>query len=106
MVTINIAKDFTKTPGHRYKEMGMFSGEEFREKFLDPLFTNDNINSDETILIILDGGYGYCTGFLEESFGGLVRKFGYEKTVYRFKFISEEEPDIINKILNYMEDSR
>lgn len=34
MVMINVAKEFTETPGARYKTQGAFSGEEFRDNIL------------------------------------------------------------------------
>ena len=72
---INIAGDYTKTPGGRYIDDGDFSGQDFREKFLEPIVvkakTNNNIAS---VKIIFDGGFGYPVSFLEEAFGGLARK--------------------------------
>ena len=34
MIIINICRDFTETPGARYKSEGEFSGEEFRDDLL------------------------------------------------------------------------
>lgn len=69
MKTISIADDFTKYPGGRYKKHGKGSGEEFREDFLVP-----NLEKDEQIIVVLDGTAGYSSSFLEEAFGGLVRR--------------------------------
>lgn len=33
---MNIPKDFSSTPGPRFKKHGAYSGEEFREKILIP----------------------------------------------------------------------
>ncbi|MFA5926950.1 MAG: DUF4325 domain-containing protein [Patescibacteria group bacterium] len=63
-------KDFTISPGGRFKQKSDFSGEEFREKFLEPLFQT---KSNEIINVYLDGLAGYPTSFFEEAFGGLVR---------------------------------
>ena len=71
MKTISIANDFTKYPGGRYRKHGKGSGEEFREEYLVP-----NIEKQEQITIVLDGTAGYSSSFLEEAFGGLVRR-GY-----------------------------
>jgi len=103
MKQINIAEEYTITPGARYKKDGAFSGEDFREKYLEPLFSTGDKSK---ITIILDGTMGYATSFLEESFGGLVRKFGDKYTnkdvIERFMFISDEEPACIDEIKQYI----
>src|SRR5690625_5264052 len=67
--TISVAKQFSRTPAGRYKTDGPKSGEAFRETHLIPsLTTNDNVTVE------LDGALGYGSSFLEEAFGGLVRK--------------------------------
>lgn len=68
MITVNVAKDFTKYPAGRKKSAGPTSGEEFRDRFLVP-----NIQKQEKVLIELDGTIGYGSSFLDEAFGGAVR---------------------------------
>ena len=68
---IDIARDFSKTPGGRYRRDGEYSGEEFRDDILDP-----KLSVYELLIIDLDGPIGFTTSFLEEVFGGLVRKYG------------------------------
>jgi len=97
---INIAKEFSDCPGARYYEDGEFSGQEFREKLLEPIF-----EEMETITVILDGTEGYATSFLEESFGGLARKFDKESVLSKLRFISEEEPDLIEEITGYIKEA-
>lgn len=70
MITYNIAKEYTTTPGLRFKWQGEYSGEEFRDDILIPL-----IKEHKNIVLELDGVEGYCIGWLEEVFGGLVRHF-------------------------------
>lgn len=96
---IKIADEFSKTPGARYRSDGKYSGEEFREKFLEPFFEEDQEN---LITIDLDGTYGYATSFLEETFGGLARKYGSEVCLKKINFISNEEPSLIDEILGYI----
>lgn len=71
MQTISIARDYTPYPGGRYRKNGKGSGQEFREEYLVPIF-----QENRTATIDLDGASGYPPSFLEEAFGGLVRK-GY-----------------------------
>jgi len=75
MIKINIAKDFTDSPGGRLISQGPDSGELFRQNFLEKHFNETN---DEIIEIDLDGVFGYPPSFLEETFGGLVRLFGID----------------------------
>ncbi len=67
MKTIYI-KDFSKFPGPRFSELGDFSGEDFRDNHLIPALEKDDVE------VNLDGVFGYGSSFLEEAFGGLVRK--------------------------------
>ena len=71
MKQIDIAKDFSDTPLGRYPEDGPFSGERFREEFLYPA-----LKEHGTASVSIDGTEGYGSSFLDEAFGGLVRK-GY-----------------------------
>ena len=107
-VEINIAKHYTMTPGARYKKDGDFSGQDFREKFLEKHFEPES-NTDK-VIINLDGTMGYATSFLEESFGGLVRKFGnrfINKAIFeKFEFISNDEPACIDEIKKYIMEAK
>jgi hypothetical protein len=70
-MTIFVAKDFSKMPCVRKRDDGKKSGEEFRDEILLPaLNTNDQVTVD------LNGVLTLGSSFLEEAFGGLVRK-GY-----------------------------
>jgi hypothetical protein len=44
---------------------------------------------------------GYATSFLEEAFGGLARET-QDPAVLNIRLISDEEPSLIEKILQYM----
>lgn len=104
MIKINIARDFTTTPGARYKKDGAFSGEEFREKFLEKYFIDSN--NEEIIEVTLDGVQGYSTSFLEEAFGGLARNSGVQRCLNKFVFISNEDPLLIEEILGYIKEMK
>ncbi len=67
--TILIAEDYAKTPAGRYRDDGPFSGEKFREEWLIPA-----LNDGNDLIIDLNGTLGFGSSFLEEAFGGLVRK--------------------------------
>lgn len=99
---IKIARDYTPTPGARYITDGPFSGEDFRDNILEKKYL-ECILKKEQLIIDLDGGYGYPAGFLEETFGGMIRK-GYSMTdlLRVIQFVSQEELDLIPTILSYM----
>jgi hypothetical protein len=66
---ISVARDFSTKPFGRFVADGPFSGERFRNEFLVPA-----LKSRGNVLIDMDGTLGYGSSWLEESFGGLVRK--------------------------------
>lgn len=102
MITINVAKEFTDAPGARYRCEGDFSGEEFREDFLEPRFFQA-VNEGKKLFIDLDGGYGYATSFLEETFGGLARKYkDKDKILSTIVLKSDDEPGLIDDIIEYV----
>lgn len=68
MTTLRIA-DFTRYPGGRYKKISRFSGEEYRDEHLAPA-----LKEGEAVIVDLDGTVGYGSSFLDEVFGGIVRK--------------------------------
>lgn len=103
MITINIANDYTKTPGGRFISEGDYSGEDFRENVLKPKFFQA-LESNDQLTVILDGGYGYATSFLEEAFGGLAREVKNRK-IKDIIIISEEEPQLVSKIQQYIKDA-
>ena len=70
-IVLNVARDFSKYPGGRFRRDGPHSGEEMREKLLTKL---KELQADRDHLVVeLDGAVGYSASFLEEAFGGLVR---------------------------------
>ena len=93
-----ISEEFTDAPGGRYKKLGKYSGEEFRDDILINIL--NNLKNGEKLILDLDGVYGYPPSFLEEVFGGLVRNYNYnlKKVKEKIDFISLEQPERINEI--------
>jgi hypothetical protein len=71
-VMISIAKQYSRTPAGRYRSDGPRSAEQFREDILAPA-----LSKGQDVTVDLDGTLGYSFSFLEEVFGGLVRR-GFE----------------------------
>ena len=53
-MTILYVKDFSTTPGARYRHLGKASGEEFRDDVLVPEF-----EKNKNLIVNLDGVRGY-----------------------------------------------
>lgn len=103
MITISIAKDFSRIPGARFPEEGNYSGQEFRNEVLLPNFKKA-ISADEKLKVILDGTAGLGTSFLEEAFGGLIRinNISYSEIKNTLILISDEDEDYIEEINQYL----
>lgn len=101
MSTIELAKEFGEYPAGRYRSDGNYSGERFRDDFLAP-----RLVAGEPVAVILDGIMGLGSSFLEEAFGGLVRVHHIKPAQLKkqLSIVSEEEPDLIEEIWEYIED--
>ena len=98
-INIDVATQFTRTPGGRYRSEGKWSGEEFRETMVEPILEKD---TSATVIIDLDGPVGFTSSFLEEVFGGLVRKYG-PQIAARVKARAEARPARARKAEGYMD---
>ena len=98
-IIINISESYSKYPGPRYVELGPHSGEDFRKTVLLPALETGN-----EVVVVLDGTFGYGSSFLEEAFGGLVREEGLnqQEMLKRIRFISKEEPELLDEIRDYI----
>lgn len=105
--TLSIAESFSKTPGSRYPAEGDFSGEEFRKQFLAPRL-RAAIAARTELTLDLDGTAGYGTSFLEEAFGGLVRKDGFTEAdlKHSLRVVSTEEPYLLVDIWKYVAEAQ
>lgn len=97
MIKYQISTEYTDTLGLRYRTQGPYSGEDFRETVLIGLLQKAKDNND-VVEINLDGTYGYPTSFLEEAFGGLVRKYKDPTVRQYFSFICTDEPSLLDEI--------
>lgn len=97
MITINIAKDFSQTPGARNYADGDDSGEQFYDKLLKPKY-EQAIEQDVLLKIILDGTDGMASSFINEAFRKLGGTFGPDEVWSRLILISDEVPKYITKV--------
>lgn len=104
---INIATDFSKTPGGRYRTDGPASGEEFRERVLLPAVKQAREHQGH-VTVILDGARGYPSSFLEEAFGGLVRQLKISPTEFRKRVGFTASPAFsiyVDDIMSYIDET-
>lgn len=101
MITLNISEEFSETPGGRFISDGPFSGELFRENFLYPRYLA-SLKHDDQLEINFDGCYGFAACFLEEAFGGLVRKYHIIGLLDRLRIISSEDADLPVDLRRYV----
>lgn len=97
MLQIVISKDFAKSVGARTREDGPYSGQQFYEELLEPMFLKAK-DAKEKLTINFDGGYGYSPSFIDESFGHLGRQYGEQTVLNTLLFISEDEPSLIDGV--------
>lgn len=84
---ISIAKDFSPFPAGRYLADGPYPGERFRDELLMPA-----LKAHADVTVDLDGTTGFGSSFLEEAFGGLVRKgFSVDELKRRLHIKSERQ---------------
>ncbi|MEJ1422242.1 MAG: STAS-like domain-containing protein [Candidatus Sedimenticola sp. (ex Thyasira tokunagai)] len=95
--SLKISDEFSRYPAGRYYSDGPYSGEKFREEFLSP-----RLREGANLEINLDGTRGFGSSFLEEAFGGLVRKgFKAVDLLHRLTFISKDE-SLVTEIKEYI----
>jgi STAS-like domain of unknown function (DUF4325) len=92
-VKIDIAKDYNPYPAGRDEHDGPFNGQKFRKEILLPKF-KEALDKKIPLVVYLFGVKSFGSSFLDEAFGGLVRKEGVKKTdVNSFLKIDVGTPD-------------
>lgn len=96
--------DFSEFPGPRYERLGPNSGERFREEVLLPALRTAPIVD---VAIVLDGTAGYGSSFLEEAFGGLIRRGITLETALKLcdDIISSEDESLKDEIRMYIKEA-
>lgn len=104
--------EFSRYPAGRTDNDGPYNGAKYRRQVLVPALIQARRMGGERVRVFLDGARTYGSSFLEEAFGGLVRKEGFSAEellklleivvkdpgyeMYRrliLKFISEATPE-------------
>lgn len=97
---IDMARDFTAFPMGRYRSHGPYSGERFREEFLWP-----PLSRGEPVEVNLDSARGLSSSFLEEAFGGLIRRgIKLERLKTLLTIVADRDPTLQPEIEQYLVD--
>ncbi|HEY1218543.1 MAG: STAS-like domain-containing protein [Bryobacteraceae bacterium] len=102
---LNVAAEFTRTPGPRKRSEGEYSGEEFLSLLLRPRFIAA-LEAGVSLRVNLDCAAGYPTSFLEEAFGGLAREFGSEKVAANIELSCDDEPYLVEDIKKFIREAK
>lgn len=98
---ISIARDFSRFPAGRYQTDGPYSGEHFRKVLVERL------RERGAVTVLLDGTMGYGSSFLEEAFGGLVRKENFSASeLHRALKIESTDPSLTREIWSYIDKAK
>ncbi|EMC4229574.1 STAS-like domain-containing protein [Cronobacter sakazakii] len=101
MVNIVIARDFSKMPFGRYISDSPNSAERFRKEYLVPALKS---GEREVVVDFTGINHGVGSSFLEEAFGGLVRKEGVPKSDIKAKLIIKSDlPFYKEQIIKFIE---
>ncbi len=88
-ICINIKKDFSDSPGARYRKDGPNSGQQFYEEILKNKFEEARQRGVK-LEINLDGVWGYPSSFVSGSFGKLSIEYSANVVLDTIVFISTE----------------
>ncbi|HDV8381146.1 TPA: STAS-like domain-containing protein [Citrobacter freundii] len=95
---IIMSKDFSEQPFGRYETDSPFSAEAFRENHVIPA-----LNKYKMVTIDLTGKFGLASSFLEEVFGGLVRRgFSASELEGRLNVILPKIPSVVHQVWIYI----
>jgi hypothetical protein len=88
-----VAEQFSRFPGGRLRSHGPYSGEEFRDDVLIPLFERC-----EKLTIDLTDAITYGASFLDESFGELGKRYGLDVVKAKLTLVANDDPMLVASI--------
>lgn len=107
-IVIKVA-DFSRYPSGREASDGDYNGSRFRDEILTPAILGAR-EAHKKIEISLDGVLSFGSSFLEEAFGGLVRKGIAERSFLRktIEIVSEKRTHdrVRDAIFRYIETAK
>jgi STAS-like domain of unknown function (DUF4325) len=100
-IKINIAQQFSPFPAGRFTTDGPWSGEKFRDDLLYPA-----IQDGRPVEIYFDDTFGFGSSFLEEAFGGLIRRRHLSPDrLFSTLQLHSDDPALIEEVQGYIRDA-
>ena len=97
-IEYKFAEKYSPYPGGRFIRLGDFSGEDFREKVLIPVFENN----DKIIIDATGVKTSFSPSFLDEAFGEVAKIYGLEKFNETVDFFSNDNEALKDKMMYYV----
>jgi hypothetical protein len=99
---INVAATFSRSPAGRFRTDGPYSGERFRDELLWPA-----LKGSENVEVDLQGVLSCGSSFLDEAFGGLVRKYGLSsQDLERRLVVKADVKTYVQRIWKYVREAK
>lgn len=98
---IDIGEEFAPSLGPRFRVLGDFSGEEFRESMLEPAFMKADM-----VVVHLDNIKTFSASFFEEAFGGLARKHGVLPVLAKIRFHAVDRAYLVPMITQWIREAQ
>ena len=92
------AAQFTRMPGGSSRDHTPWSGDQFREEFLEPA-----VRDGCCYHIDLTGTMGFSTAFLDASFGELTYQHGALELYRHFTLQCDDDPGLLDEIVDMIE---
>lgn len=105
---LDLASEYTPYPAGRFRADGPYSGEAFRDDVLLKR-VRDAVHARQVLTVRIDGVRAFGSSFLEEAFGGLVRKGVSREQLLRHVAVVSSKPShqrYIDAINRYMRDAK
>lgn len=104
-IKINVGEEFYPRPAGRFYEDGSHSGQKFREEYLVPSI--EKLSENEKLIVDFSTVTMAGSSFLEESFGGLIRKRKINRDhLLRVLEVISNRKIIIQRIDEYIRDAK
>lgn len=109
-MNIDLAQQYSPYPSGRYASDGSFNGERFRNEILVPALTLAKKSHADKVVVNIDGVRTFGSSFLEEAFGGLIRKGFFSRTdLEKLLVVVCSKPHLAifkDTIINYIDEAR
>jgi len=106
IIEISVAKDFTLTPGARYRSDGKFSGEQFYEEVLKPNIDKVWMDDEARLVVDIGGTYQYASSFWSEVSIRIVSDYIDKAKIFqKVEFKNDKDPLMVETIIKFIDEA-